>query len=685
MTSTSSVQIPKGAVIWLLLATAASLVLHASHLPLGFWGLALVVAGWRWMVHLGRASYPGRLLKAAAVMMTTAVVIITFDRSVSLESANAFLIAACVLKLLEMKTMRDAQIVVYMAFLLLATGFLFQQDIGSALWGIVSAGIITSAMISVQQNPYAESTTSMRTNAAMASRILLLSLPMMLMLYFLFPRLGPLWSVGLQSNQARTGMTDVMAPADIAQLSQSSELAFRVSFADQLPSRSDLYWRGLTLDHYDGRRWQVANAPTHIDWAPSTRPDVPQAARSVIDYDIIQEPTDQPWLFALRGVQAIENNTGRTADDRLVARRPLHQRQRYRVQSWPDAILDGSGLTVAVRQQQLQLPSEGNPQARAWAQSLRRTLHDDRRIVAAILSNFADQPFHYTLQPQTLGRDDIDAFLFDTQRGFCAHYAGAMVFVARAAGIPARVVVGYQGGEWNAQEAYLTVRQFDAHAWVEVWFDEQGWQRFDPTEQVAPDRIEYGLQRALAQEDSFLREQVFSVHRLQHVQWLNRLRLQLDSINYYWHRWVLSYDRQRQSQLLQGWLGMKTYQDILYGLAMGVIALFLIASVWLLWQQRPRYRNRFSKAWIRLQTRAQRFGVEVIQGETSHHYLQRLAQAFPALRSEIAALSRTLEAYLYRNDDLNDPEQTRIVIRQMQALRWRLSARHRNNRDQPHS
>lgn len=685
MTTTSSVQIPKGAVIWLLLATAASLVLHASHLPLGFWGLALVVAGWRWMVHLGRASYPGKMVKATAVVLTTLAVIVTFDRSISLESASAFLIAACLLKLLEMRTVRDAQIVVYMAFLLLATGFLFQQDIGSALWGIVSAGIITSAMISVQQNPYAESKTSMRTNAALAARILLLSLPMMLMLYFLFPRLGPLWSVGLQSSQAKTGMTDVMAPADIAQLSQSTELAFRVSFTDQRPARSDLYWRGLTLDHYDGRRWQVANTSRQVDWAPSVKPDVAHARVQSIGYDIIQEPTDQPWLFALRGVQAVEANTGRTADDRLIARRPLYQRQRYHAQSWPQAILDGAELTAEARRQQLQLPLQGNPKARAWADQLRRSFVDDQRIVAALMNTFAESSFHYTLQPQTLGQDDIDAFLFDTRRGFCAHYAGAMVFVARAAGIPARVVVGYQGGEWNEQEAYLTVRQFDAHAWVEVWLPSQGWLRFDPTAQVAPDRIEYGLQRALAQEDDFLREQFFSVHRLQHVQWLNRLRLQLDSINYYWHRWVLSYDRQRQSQLLQGWLGMKTYQDILYGLAIGVALLFVFASSWLLWQQRPRYRNRFSKAWTRLQKRAQRFGVAAVQGETSNHYLQRLAHAFPALRSEIAALNRALEAYLYRNDDLNDPEQTRVVIRQMQALRWRLSARHKSNHDQPHS
>lgn len=681
-------QIPKGAVLWLLLSTLASLLLHSTHLPVGFWLLALVVGVWRWLIHLGRVSYPTTLIKVIAVVVTTVAVIVTFDRSVSLESASAFLIAACLLKQLEMRTVRDAQIVVYMAFLLLATGFLFQQDIGSALWGILTAGMITSAMIAVQQNPYTASLDSLRVNATLAARVLLLSLPIMLILYFLFPRLGPLWSVGLQSSQAKTGMTDMMAPADIAQLSQSSELAFRVSFDQQQPSRSELYWRGLTLDHYDGRRWQVASATSTaaaVSWAPSEKPlgvfidDLP------IVYDIIQEPTDQSWLFSLQGVQAIEANTGRTLDDRLLARRPVYQRQRYRAQSWPQVRLDEAGLSAAVRQQQLQLPAQGNPQARAWAQTLRHALTDDREIIATVMATFSDQPFHYTLQPQPLGQHDIDEFLFSTQRGFCAHYAGAMVFVARAAGIPARVVVGYQGGEWNAQEGYLSVRQFDAHAWVEVWFPDRGWQRFDPTEQVAPDRIEYGLQRALGRDEGFLREQPFSMHRLQHVAWLNRIRLQLDSVNYYWHRWVLSYDRQRQRQFLQGWLGMKTYQDILYGLAMSVALVFVVGSAWLVWQQRPRYRNRYMRAWIRLQQRAERYGVSSREGETVNQYLQRLALAFPALRSHITRLNHALEDYLYRTDAIHNPEQTRLIIRQLVRLRWRLSAKHKNSLDQPHS
>lgn len=643
-------QIPREALPWLLAAQAGSLVLHISHLPLWMWLLAAAVAGWRWLIHSGRVAYPGRRLKALAVVAASAGVILTFWRSFALESATAFLVAAALLKLLEMRYRRDGYVVVFLSCFVLAVGFLFHQDILAGLYGLLCVWLLMSALLALHRH-FSSARQAKRSVQRQAGTILLVSLPLMLVLYFLFPRLSPLWGFNLHSGEARTGLSETMAPGDIARLGQSDELAFRVTFTDgRIPPRQELYWRALVLDQYDGRQWKPFAPPAAIDWyraAPAAVID----DRSLYAYEIIQEPTGKRWLFALRGVSAAEAGTGVTDQGMLVSRRPVHNRIRYRAQSWPATPLQAEGLTAVGQRLALSLPRSVNPQSRAFAAQLRQEHSSDEDFIQTLLSYFRDNAFYYTLKPDVLGSNDIDEFLFSSRRGFCAHYAGALVFLARSAGIPARVVAGYQGGEWNAEEGYLTVRQYDAHAWAEVWLAGQGWVRVDPTAAVAPERIEYGLEQAVADEGSFLEDQVFSAQKLKGINWLNRLRLEFDSLNYYWQRWVLAYDGERQKGFLSGVLGLKDYKTGLVLLGSSFFVFFLLASVVLWWKSRPPAQSPFMRAWRLLQQRGARAGVVAMGSDTPSVYLQRLAEQQPLIRDELLQLRQDINQLLYQQDD----------------------------------
>ena len=246
-------------------------------------------------------------------------------------------------------------------------------------------------------------------------------------------------------------------------------------------------------------------------------------------------------------------------------------------------------------------------------------------LVDALLRHFNREPFAYTLRPQTLGQNSVDEFLFDTRSGFCAHYAGAMTFVLRAAGIPARVVTGYQGGELNPSGNYIQVRQFDAHAWVEYWQPGTGWRSVDPTFQVAPERIEQGLQEALSEEDGFLDDQPFSPLRYRELAWLNQLRLSWERLNYGWQRWVLGYQGEQQLSLLQSWFGSLDWQRLALALVGGGAALLGLLALWLLkpWQQR---RDPLRQVLRRFERLLARHGVHRQAGEGMRAFARRASQ-----------------------------------------------------------
>jgi protein-glutamine gamma-glutamyltransferase len=355
----------------------------------------------------------------------------------------------------------------------------------------------------------------------------------------------------------------------------------------------------------------------------------------------------------------------------LVSRKPVFQRMHYQGVSLPEPRL--RKLSREERQRNTELPANINPQSRIMATALVQQYPDAGGFSLALMRYFNEEAFHYTLKPPPLGENDIDAFLFRSRRGFCAHYASAFVFLARAAGFPARIVSGYQGGEWNGLDRFLTLRQYDAHAWAEIWQKGQGWVRVDPTAAVAPQRIEFGLEAALKEEESRLLASSGLVSRsLRDIGWLNTLRLEMESMNYFWNRWVLSYDGNSQKSLLQRFFSITDYQSMLSGMFAAVVGVFLLMGL-LVFVRRPRQIHRpWIREWLRLQKSAEAMGVASSPGDSARSWLLRLAQIFPPLADDCARLIKVIDLYVYQSQQIR-PDEERRLVRMTRALRWRLS------------
>jgi len=547
------------ALTWLLAAQFAVIAPHAGRLPIWVSLAWLVSACWRAMVYQGRWSFPHRFIKLVLVVGCLLGIRYSYAAWVGLEPTVALLIACFSFKLLEAATRRDALILLFLGYFVALTEFLFEQGLGTVLYMLLPLLLLTTALVALHQSaqpqftqPFTQGRQPLRLSwqpLRAAATMLVQALPLMLLLFLVFPRIGPLWQVPLPGNNARTGMSDEMAPGDIAQLSQSDALAFRAAFSGAVPSARDLYWRGLVLDEFDGRRWRG----NRFDETPLAVAQSKALAGPAIDYEVYLEPTYQRWLFALQRPVSVDNKTVLTIDYRLVARDNVYEKIVYRARAYPQETLDLE-LDAQLRKRELLIPKRSNPRAQAWARQLRNENTDDALLIDALLQHFHAQQFFYTLKPPLLGDHPIDEFLFDSRRGFCEHYASSFVFVLRAAGIPARVVAGYQGGEINPLTGTVLVHQFDAHAWAEAWLPARGWVRFDPTAAVAPQRIENGLERAVSGGE-FLAQSPLSVNRYRSLSWLNKLRLRTDAINYAWTRWVVNYRDDTQTDVLRALLG----------------------------------------------------------------------------------------------------------------------------------
>ncbi len=634
-------QISRAAVVWQLLAFGVVLLPHLAWLPLWLIGICLMTPGVRLMIHGGRWSLPHWSVKLVLVLAVAGGLILTYSRATGMRGMVALLIGALALKLLEIYHRRDALVMLYVSLFVLATSFLFYQTIAVALYALLATTVIVAALNSIQQDPMrADLLRPLRR----ALRLLLFALPLMLVLFLLFPRIGPLWSVPLDRQVARSGLADSMSPGDISQLIRSGATAFRVSFDAAAPAPAQRYWRSMIYSEFDGRTWRRARSGDEREES-----GLLQGQGGAIDYEIIFEPSNRNWLVALDLPAGAPDRMRLAEGHTLLSLRPVDRRLSYRARSYASYRLQPY-LPQRARVRYLQLPAFGNARSRAqaarwWQQSGA----DPQRFVNRVLGEF-NAAFSYTLTPARLGADAVDQFLFDTQQGFCGHYAGALSFLLRSVGVPARVVAGYQGGEWNPYEQYLTVRQYDAHAWTEYWVEGAGWLRVDPTAAVAPERVLESASAAYADDPAFLSDSPWSPLRLGRSGWLQGLRQQLDAANFVWHRWVLNYQA-RQLGVLSGWFGAVSGWKIVLALLLpSALVLGLVA-----WQQlrggRRRPRDPVERALQRLLELLAR-EVDVRRpNESIQAYAGRLGERNPSLAAELAAVARADAAVRYAARD----------------------------------
>ncbi len=524
----------------LLLLAAASLVLapHAGHLPPWVAMLCFCTLLWRWMITWRGTRMPPAMLLLPLAVAAMAGVSITYKTLLGREAGVAMAVLLLAFKMLEMHARRDLFVVIFLCFFLVLTNFFYSQGIGTGLLMVLSVIALLTAQLSFQ---YTGVVPALGRRLQLGAKIVGIAAPLALALFFLFPRIqGPLWGMPNDAHSGHTGLSNSMSPGNISNLAQSSEIAFRVKFGGAPPGQPQLYWRALVLGEFDGRTWSL----TH----PIVAAHTVAATGAPVRYQVTLEPTGQRWLFALDLPREIaplaDNQAFINGAFELRTVRPVDERLRYDATSQLDYQLDSGELPERARW--LALPPGFNPKAVRAGLALQRE-PDPRQRVNTVLGRFRSDGFSYTLSPPLLGSDSVDEFLYQTRAGFCEHYAGAFVFLMRAAGVPARVVTGYQGGEINPVDGFLAVRQSDAHAWAEVWLAQRGWVRVDPTAAVSPDRIERNLARALPPKGVFGNLINLDLDR---NSWLARMRFQLSAINNGWNQWVLNYDPQRQHKLL---------------------------------------------------------------------------------------------------------------------------------------
>ena len=627
-------QVPRNALVWIIISLFTLMAPHAARLPVWVLLLYVFAALWRIMVYRGRWSFPGRWVKAALTVSGFAGIYFSFGSLVGLEPTVALLLTAFALKLIELASRKDAYVLLFLGYFICITEFLFSQDLLVAIYTLLNVVLVTTALVALHQPGEHQFN---RGSIRLAGVMVLQAIPLMVVLFFLFPRIGPLWTVPIKSHTAKTGMSDSMKPGDIASLSQSDEVAFRVQFEGEIPARSELYWRGLVFSKLEDGTWSSLNYfKTPI--AERRAPDV-KTGGEPLAYNIIMEPTQQNWLYSLRYARPATPGVMQSADFRLFTLVTLEDDYMYEARSWPEVALE-TELSTWRRDTELHLPDQQNPQTRQLARELREASASDADFVAAVLNKFSTEPYIYTLKPGLLPEQNpMDAFLFQTRRGFCEHYAYAFVFLMRAAGVPARVVAGYQGGEVNPVNRTVIVHQFDAHAWAEVWLPGRGWVRVDPTAAVAPDRIEWGLEEAVAAEGSFLEGSPLSPLRYRSVVWLNLLRLRYDAFSYRWQSWVVGFNSEQQFDLLRdvfGEINARKFAAVL----IGSWALVLIPVAISLLRKRDTHQlSRLDKYYLLFCDRLAGAGVERLPAETPQQFLARAGQALPGLLPQLERIT----------------------------------------------
>ena len=613
---------------------------HLTRLPIWVTMVCAVCALWRVLLFTGRGFYPGSMLKFLLVAVAFIGIWNSYGTLISLEAVVALLITAFALKLIEMKNRRDVFAVIFLAYFVAAMQFLFDQNVLLVAYMLVAVALVTAALIALHESNARQRPIHALTTGA---KLIAQALPLAIVLFIVFPRFGPLWAVPSQQSKAMTGQSDSMAPGDFAELAKSNELAFRVKFDAEQPPLQSLYWRGLVFSNFDGRSWSAQqSAGSSSQWqayrrAAQTTGAAVSKRGEPVDYAVTLEPSQQPWLFALPLAESNTADVVQTGDFRLLATRPLEQRFLYRVRSYMESVLEPQ-LSQPRRLAELQLPAAGDPRSREFARRLRDQSADDADYVQAVLKHFNQNEFVYTLRPGKLGRHSIDEFLFASRRGFCEHYASSFVFLMRAAGVPARVVVGYQGGEVNPYEEYVLVHQFDAHAWAEVWLPGRGWQRVDPTSAVAPNRIELGIGDTLGDE---LRDSgSLSLTNFRHIKLLNWARLRWDGVNYSWTQFVLNYDAAAQLTFFEQWLGaVSPLRIALFLLGGGALVLGLIA-VSLLRDKVVHKLHPVDAIYLRHCKALQRAGITRAAAEAPHTFALRIAQTYPELADSAQRIER---------------------------------------------
>lgn len=631
----------------LLLALLLAAAPHALRAPWWLTVLTLALYGWRIAVLVNRWEPPRHAYILLIAFAAMAGVWMEYRMLFGRIPGITLLVLFSGLKVLETRTHRDVVVAAFLCCFLIITNFLFVQGIPAALLMVAAIFAITVTLVGCSA-PGRNIRTDLRTTGVLLAQ----AAPVALVLFLLFPRVqGPMWGLPQDSRIGVTGLSDTMSPGNVSEVALSDALAFRADFGGELPTPRQRYWRGPVMWDFDGRTWHAG---------PTLRrqpPPQPQGGRTY-RYVMVIEPHQRHWIFALETAAQLPAESRFTLDGQILSVQPLRARVRYDMVSIADGQPEAREY-ASLLDRALQLPSDSNPRTAALAAQWRRESSDPVALLGRAIDYFRSGRFDYTLEPPPLGQEAVDDFLFDTRSGFCEHFSSAFAVLMRAAGVPARIVTGYLGGDPNPMDGILTVRQSDAHAWVEVYLAGRGWVRVDPTAAAVPGRLDFGLARSVPQGSAlpFLMRPRFD--------WLRNLRHGWDAVAHQWNLRVLGYNTARQREFMSR-LGVPQadWQEMIASLVavLGVLAFLLFA--WTM--QRFERTDPVQRAWLRFCEALARRGIEREPHEGPRDFAERAAQRLPGAGTSIRRIGALyLDLRYGRNRSRTDLDELRQRVREL--------------------
>ncbi len=635
--------------LFLLGVIAWTVLPHVPHLPAWCSLLTLVVLLWRAKLALSNAALPGRWVLFGVLLVAAGLTFYSFRTLLGKEPGVTMAVVLMALKTLELRARRDAFVVFFLGFFLVLTHFLYSQTLLVAaamlvaVWGLLTALVL--AHMPVGQP-------SLRIASSLAMRTALLGAPVMVLLFVLFPRIGPLWGVP-QDGVSNTGLSNSMRMGSVAEVAADDSVALRVRFEGKVPPPEAMYFRGPVLPSFDGIEWRAAPPRLETERAPENL----RVRGEPVRYEMTLEPlrlSTLPLLEASASAPAIEGYRITPREDmRWIADRPLLERLRFKAEAFP-AFAHGPTQRNLRLISQLDLPPGYNPRTLEWAAALRRDPRyanaDARTLAQALLQHIRTGGYSYTLAPGEYGgRNAIDEFWLDRRTGFCEHFAAAFVVVMRALNVPARVVTGYQGTDPEPVDGYYIVRQSSAHAWAEYWQPGVGWLRADPTAAVAPERI--SRMRRLRASPGIVGGAISSLSPAL----LAQFREGWEAVNNRWNQWVLNYSRGQQLDVLKS-LGVRSpsWEDLAMLLIGALSTLALGGAVWAWWD-----RHRIDP-WVRQMQRMRDalrgLGIAAAAHEAPRVLAARVRERHGAQGEALAALLDALEQQRYSRASIVRPD-----------------------------
>ncbi|MDD5462907.1 MAG: DUF3488 and transglutaminase-like domain-containing protein [Methylococcales bacterium] len=630
----------KNNLIFLLCSIGLIVLPHFRNLPAAISAFFYLLLGWRFIGIWKQNWLPGKPGIFLLSVCGLALLYSQYQGMLGRDAGTRLFIAALALKLFEIRSERDLYLITYLAFIVAASQFLYEQSLLMAAYILFVCCVLLATLISINSN-------KPQTGAALktAFTIIVQALPMAVVLFILFPRIeAPRWMLFNERHQAKSGLSDSMEPGSITSLGMSDELVFRVKFTGALPPPAQRYWRGPVLSRTDGKHWtQAANMEFR-------QLDKPVFKGLSYQYTLLMEPQDKKWVFALDMPAEYSLPLSRNANYQLITSAYPDKRVEYKITSYTQ--YNTGYITHAEYEDATQLPGKPSGKIKQLVSQLHGFDGTPDIFIKNLLNHFRTQNFHYTLTPPLMEEDPIESFLFKTRYGFCSHYAAAFVYLMRTAHIPARVVTGYQGGELNKIGGFLEIRQADAHAWAEVWLKNRGWTRVDSTAAVAPERVERNINM-----ERFVSGNAFSLaptsNTAQEVfNWLKQARQLWGNVDYNWQRWVINYDNRNQARFLSS-LGIPDIKTMIYWMIV-ITALLTLVLSWFLLHQKQKNTDRALRIYNRFCKKISNRGLLRGSGEGAKDFAERIKIKFPESKGDIDQITEIFIKLHYGKNATSD-------------------------------